>query len=197
MKRLAEKKKGRQVMVLAGACALSVSLLCGCGTEKNGSGAQETGERQEAVSSGKVFGSFQAETLTGESVTEAALEESALTMVNIWGTFCGPCISEMPDLGALDQEYADRGFRVVGIISDVTEPGDETAQEIVEQTGADYMHILASEDLRNGALRVINVVPTTVFVNSEGKRVGEAYAGSRSKEEWAEIIEALLAEVGA
>ena len=103
MKRLAEKKKGRQVMVLAGACALSVSLLCGCGTEKNGSGAQETGERQEAVSSGKVFGSFQAETLTGESVTEAALEESALTMVNIWGTFCGPCISEMPDLGALDQ----------------------------------------------------------------------------------------------
>lgn len=197
MKRFAENRKESHRILLAVAGILSVLLLCACGADQNGAGTQKAGQAQEEVSSGKAFGSFQAETLNGDTITEAVLEESALTMVNVWGTFCGPCISEMPDLGALHQEYADRGFRVVGIISDVTVPGDETAQEIVEQTGADYMHIVASEDLRSGALRVINVVPTTIFVNSEGKRVGEAYAGSRSKEEWAEIIETLLEEVGA
>ena len=39
-------------------------------------------------------------------------------MINVWGTDCGPCIQEMPDLAALHEAYADKGVQVVGLVSD-------------------------------------------------------------------------------
>ena len=176
---------------------LSAMLLCACGKRENASADGNGGSAEaasESESESRVFGTFRSETLDGEAVTQEILEGTDLTMVNIWATFCRPCISEMPDLAALNEEYADRGFQVVGIISDVTQAGDETAGEIVSMTGADYTHIVASDDLRSGFLRIVNVVPTTIFLDREGKRVGETYSGSRSKEGWAEIIELLMEE---
>ncbi len=193
MRRIGNGKNlaGRK-MAVAGLALTAVLCLCACAS--GAGGVEEETQVQEAAG-GKALGDFTSETLTGEAVTQEILEGSQLTMVNIWGTFCGPCISEMPALGELNREYADRGFRVVGIVSDVTAAGDETAQEIVEQTGADYTHIVASEDLRSGILRIVNAVPTTIFIDSEGKRVGEVCMGSRSKEEWAKLIESKLAEL--
>ncbi len=193
MRRIGNRKNSvRRKMAVAGLALTGVLCLCACGS---GAGSVEKETQAQEAAGGKALGDFTSETLAGEAVTQEILEGSQLTMVNIWGTFCGPCISEMPALGELNREYADRGFRVVGIVSDVTAAGDETAQEIVEQTGADYTHIIASADLRSGILRIVNAVPTTIFVDSEGKRVGEVCMGSRSKEEWAELIESKLAEL--
>ena len=33
-------------------------------------------------------------------MTHEVFDDADLTVINIWGTFCGPCIQEMPDLGA-------------------------------------------------------------------------------------------------
>ena len=43
--------------------------------------------------------SFTAKDLDGNTVTEEIFAEKDLTVVNIWGTFCPPCIAEMPELG--------------------------------------------------------------------------------------------------
>lgn len=153
---------------------------------------QDTAENQEPV---KLFGVFDSQTLDGEEVTEEIFAEADLTMVNIWGTFCNPCIMEMPDLGELSREYAEKGFQIVGLVSDVMEPGDETAMEIVKETKADYRHLIASEDLINNVLRYVSSVPTTVFVDREGNVVGEVYSGMRDKETWELIITQCLVEV--
>ena len=42
------------------------------------------------------------------------------------------------------------------------------------------------------ALSDVSVVPTTFFVDSQGRVVAEVYTGSRSYDEWAQIIEELL-----
>jgi len=143
----------------------------------------------------KLFGVFNSQTLEGEEVTEKIFANADLTMVNIWGTFCGPCISEMPDLGEISREYADKGFQIVGMLCDVMEPGDETALEIVGETKADYTHIIASEDLTMNVLQYVSSVPTTVFVDKEGNLVGEVYAGARDKTTWELIINQNLALV--
>ena len=57
-----------------------------------------------------LFGHFDAKTLDGEEVTEEIFANADLTMVNIWGTFCGPCIEEMPYLGEISREYEEKGF---------------------------------------------------------------------------------------
>ena len=48
-----------------------------------------------------ILSSFSTQTLTGESADSTILTGHPVTMVNVWATFCGPCIQEMPDLAAL------------------------------------------------------------------------------------------------
>lgn len=48
--------------------------------------------------------SFTATDFKGNPVTSEIFAKNKLTMVNIWGTFCGPCIREMPDLARINKE---------------------------------------------------------------------------------------------
>jgi hypothetical protein len=41
----------------------------------------------------------------------------------------------------------------------------------------------------------VQAVPETVFLDENGRQVGETYVGSRSEAEWASIIEELLEKV--
>lgn len=162
--------------------------------EKEAENSGQTVENQEETGDEKKdgFGAFESETLDGEKVTEEIFQQADLTMVNIWATFCGPCIQEMPDLAQLSEEYQDKGVQIIGLIGDVGEAGNETAAVIIEETGADYTHIVASPGLQLGILNRISAYPTTVFVNKEGEFVDKAYAGARDKAAWAEIIDQLL-----
>ncbi len=156
-------------------------------------------EEEEAVAGPyDVLKDFTATDLEGNTVTQEIFADSDLTMVNIWATFCGPCINEMPELGELKKDYADKGVNVVGIVIDVTDSdgtvtadGLALAEEIVSETGADYTHLLPSGDLM-ALSNAISVVPTTVFVDSEGNVVGEEYYGALDYDNWARVIDYLL-----
>lgn len=165
-------------------------------TENNVESSKEAGDRATSEDeSVMLFGHFDSQTLEGKEVTEEIFSDAELTMVNIWGTYCGPCVAEMPDLGEISREYADKEFQVIGIICDATEPGNEDAVEIVDKTGADYTHLIASDDLIMNALQYVSSVPTTVFVDKKGYLVGEVYSGARDKATWEQIINQNLAEV--
>lgn len=142
--------------------------------------------------------SFVSTNTLGESVDQTIFKNHKLTMVNIWATFCGPCIDEMPDLARLNEDYADSGFQVVGIIADAEEGNAgqlNTALAIVNQTGAAYTHILASDSLYEAKLNSVQYVPETIFVDAEGNQIGESYVGSKNYENWSKVIESLLSEV--
>ncbi len=141
---------------------------------------------------------FSAAELGGDLLDQSVLADKKLTMVNIWATYCGPCIREMPDLAALDREYEKEGFQVIGIVSDVYTPEDATAENartILNNCGCDYLNLLPDQSLA-ALLNGVSAVPTTVFVDESGNQVGETYIGSRSKEDWADIIDSLLKEIG-
>ncbi|MEG1878370.1 MAG: TlpA disulfide reductase family protein [Pseudoflavonifractor sp.] len=149
-----------------------------------------------------ILADFTASDLEGIDRDQTIFEGYKLTMVNVWATYCGPCLGEMPDLGALHGEYADQGFQVVGIVTDVlnqdgsvSEDQVATAQDVVASTGADYLHLMPSQDLNDSLLYQVSAVPTTIFVDESGNLVGEGYLGARSKDGWAAIIDGLLDEV--
>lgn len=201
---------------LAAALALTMGLAaCGgqagsfsTGTTSPAASSAQSAPASEAASGAVntapgILSSFNAQDLAGNAVTQDVLEGHTLTMVNVWATFCGPCVKEMPELGELSAEYADKGVQIIGMVSDVwTADGaidpDQVAlaQEIADATGADYLHIIPGEDLY-GLLAQINTVPTTFFVDEAGHQVGSAYLGARDKEAWQKILDQMLQEVGA
>ncbi len=142
--------------------------------------------------------SFEAVTLEGDGITSDIFSESRLTMINVWATYCNPCLSEMPGLGELALSYAPEDFRLVGIVSDVPEGSGqqelEQAKELVEATGAGYTHLLLSESLYSGLLADVSAVPTTFFADKDG-RIIDIVIGAMEKDAWKEKIDALLEEL--
>lgn len=162
-------------------------------------GAYAAEEAEQAT--GGIMSSFSATDLEATTVDQSIFEGYNLTMVNVWATYCGPCLSEMPDLGELSEQYAEKGVRIVGLVTDVFNSNGtvsdsqlDTAREIVSTTGANYLHIIPSQDLY-GLVSQITAVPTTFFVDSTGKQVGSTYLGARSKADWETIIAQTLEEV--
>nr|WP_297171126.1 TlpA disulfide reductase family protein [uncultured Agathobaculum sp.] len=191
-------KPNRFILVAALFCL----LLLGACTPTGGSTGQMSSGGQSGSQAG-VLSSFSATDLEGNPVDQSVLANYDLTMVNVWATFCGPCINEMPDLGEIAAEYADEGVQIIGLVTDVLDSDGsisdsqvETAREIVNQTGANYLHLLPSDDL-SGILSQIYAVPTTFFVNSEGVQVGSTIMSAQSKEAWIETIDEMLVEVRA
>lgn len=128
---------------------------------------------------------FQTKTIDGKKIDSSIFKDSKLTMVNIWATFCGPCIEEMPDLQDLYEEVKKEDINIIGIISDTPDDENEPlAKQIINKTGVEYDNIIPDEKLNKGILKDVSGVPTTIFVDSKGNIVGEPIVGSRSKEDY-------------
>ena len=103
-----------------------------------------------------------------------------MTIINIWGTFCTPCIEEMPELGEWAKSMPNN-IQIVGLISDIT--GDEDtkhqklAVSIVEKANADFTQIIANKDFES-IMKWVTGVPTTLFVDKNGNILGEPIIGA-------------------
>ena len=63
---------------------------------------------------------FETTDIFGNEVSSAELfAESRITMLNIWATYCSPCIGELPFLGKIPSEYDKADLQIIGVISDV------------------------------------------------------------------------------
>jgi len=181
------------------AIALLVILpLAACAPVAEPPAAEESPAATEVAAAAEPF-AFSGTALDGTSVDETLFSDHKLTMVNIWGTFCGYCIQEMPDLAELNDTYADRGFQVVGVIGDIADrdgmPTDEerkTIDSLIGQTGADYPHLLPMGDAVTLFLAKTRAYPTSFFVDSAGNVLIKPVEGARSHESWVKLIEALL-----
>ena len=183
------------------AVILAVMLIAVCFTACNTS----TGdikvheESLENVERGS-FSNFTAVDLNGKTVTEDIFKSKKLTMINIWATFCGPCINEMPHLETLSKEYADKDFQIIGIVCDVSYENDgyndslyQDALSIVQATGVTYRNLLPSKSLDIIKLHEVYSVPETIFVDENGELVGQNFVGSRSLESWKAIVDSVFA----
>ncbi|MEM8988025.1 MAG: TlpA disulfide reductase family protein [Pseudomonadota bacterium] len=106
----------------------------------------------------------------GETV---ALQDFAgdVLLVNIWATWCAPCLKEMPSLDRLQAAYADAPFRVLAVSIDAK--GQSVAQEFLDRL--DITTFAAYSDPRAAfavALGADAAVPTTVLIGADGREVG-------------------------
>lgn len=192
--------------MIFGVLVLPALLLSGCtgGTDGKtvetdpGAGAVSSPPVQEETpseeESSAIFVTFEGTDLEGNTVSEDVFTQSKLTMVNVWATYCNPCLREMPGLGELAAEYDGSEFQIIGIVSDVRE-GEEQAlvESLVQQTGANYPHLLLNDSINNAFMGSVSGVPTTFFFDGEGMYLG-GVVGSAEKSEWEELIHGLLEE---
>jgi thiol-disulfide isomerase/thioredoxin len=92
-------------------------------------------------------------------------------LVNLWATWCGPCVVEMPSLDALaGRQSAERGLRVVGISQDST----DGRQKVTDFFAAHhFQHLQPYLDSEMGLMMALGLdtLPTTILYDSQGREV--------------------------
>ena len=150
----------------------------GSKTEKNtgnSSEEQEIGENGFPVN----MPQFTTKDMDGNKVTNDIFADYDRTVVNFWATYCNPCIDELPELAEWKKELPNN-VNLIGLLVDVDEKGSDQyklAEKIIKETGADYQHLIATEEFDDLISDLVGV-PTTFFVDSTGKIIGEPFAGA-------------------
>jgi len=90
------------------------------------------------------------------------------TLVNLWATWCAPCLKEMPELQAYANEQGSNGTQVVGIALD-----DAAAvQAFLDQYAITYPNLIDAPGRADAGVRLGNpsgVLPYSVLVSSDGR----------------------------
>jgi thiol-disulfide isomerase/thioredoxin len=148
------------------------------------------------LGTGYVLRPFSASDLNGHIIDNSFFANQRLTMVNVWGTFCGPCIREMPDLAQLPGEYPSTDFAILGVIADTPDAANEaTARQLTGSTDVTYTNVIPDRSIMTEMLADVSLVPTTFFVDRTGTVVGKILTGSHTKAEWMTIIQGMLANL--
>ena len=112
-----------------------------------------------------------------------------VVFLNFWGTYCPPCVDEMPDLQAVYEELKDEDFVLIGLNA---EEKPEKIKAFVQENGITFP-IVISDDATVNAIFGLKHMPTTWFIDKNGILRGKM-EGQMSKDMALRIAHKLLEE---
>jgi thiol-disulfide isomerase/thioredoxin len=136
---------------------------------------------------GKAAPDFTLQTLDGKSVSLSSFRGRAV-LLNFWATWCGPCKIEMPWFVELQKQYGPQGLQIVGVAMDDSSPQD--IQTFVKEMGVNYP-VLVGKEAVGQAYGGVDVLPTTFFIDRDGKIVSREF-GLQSRSRFVENIQKAL-----
>ena len=122
---------------------------------------------------GKVI-SFQATDLDGNPVSSTEIfAQNKVTMINIWATWCGPCVGELAELQAIHMRFQEKDCGIVGLLTDTD---TEEARRLISENGITYPVYLAPQNLNS--IIPFDAIPTSLFVDRDGAFLGTKFVGA-------------------
>ena len=93
-----------------------------------------------------------------------------IVLLNLWATWCGPCVEEMPALDRLQARLGGPDFAVVAL--SVDRQGRSLVEPFLAKLGVGNLTMYL--DTGNAAMRALKIrgLPTTVLFDREGREVG-------------------------
>ncbi|MEO8044006.1 MAG: TlpA disulfide reductase family protein [Spartobacteria bacterium] len=117
---------------------------------------------------------FQLKNLEGKTI-KLSDYKGKVVLLNFWATWCPPCREEIPDLVALQKQYAARGLVVLGISMD--EGGAAGVARFAKKFEINYPIVMGNEKTSE-AYGGIQVLPTTFIIDRKGKVVDGLQGGT-------------------
>ncbi|MGW5116159.1 TlpA family protein disulfide reductase [Streptomyces noursei] len=189
----------RLALFAAGAAAASLTLsACGDGASggsaqtrfvqgKNGVDTVKPDERQPAPD-------LSGETTTGKKL-DVADYKGKVVIINVWGSWCGPCIAEAPNFAKVANEDKDKGVQFIGINTRDAEKSQAT--EFEEQHKVPYPSLYDPTGklmLRfpKGSLNPQSI-PSTIAIDRQG-RIAARSIGPLAEDDLRKMVDPLIAE---
>jgi thiol-disulfide isomerase/thioredoxin len=163
----------------------SALVLAGCSNDVGSSGNQGYVAGKGIITSVKAAdrkqpGEVAGRTLDGKQVSLADFR-GKVVVVNVWGSWCGPCRAEAPMLAQASRDLAKKGVVFLGI--DSRDPSKDAAKAFVRRFDVPYPSLYDQQGSTLLAFRgtlTPNSVPSTVVVDPQG-RVSGSVLGSLTR----------------
>ncbi|HYD30710.1 MAG TPA: TlpA disulfide reductase family protein [Azospirillaceae bacterium] len=99
-----------------------------------------------------------------------------VVLLNLWATWCGPCVKEMPSLDRLQESLGGAAFQVVALSQD--RAGGRVVEGFFEKHG--LAHLPMYLDPTGEAMKVLKPrgLPLTVLIDREGNEIGRLEGGA-------------------
>jgi thiol-disulfide isomerase/thioredoxin len=117
-----------------------------------------------------------------------------VVFVNLWATWCTPCVKEMPTIAAMARDYAPKGVAVVAISLDRVEDRD-VAQRTLHKLSDGALTFYAGDTFEITGELGFEGLPATVIYDRQGREIGRVLR----EVDWASpearrLLDAALAE---
>lgn len=125
--------------------------------------------------------------------TTLAAYRGQVVVLNLWATWCAPCMEEMPSLAVLQRNFAGR-IAVVPISVDSEGERDKAISELRRLSGGSLPFL---QDMTRGVLFDVQAagMPVTIIYNRQGQEIARLAGGANwGSEDASRLIEAVLAE---
>jgi thiol-disulfide isomerase/thioredoxin len=162
------------------------SFLALLGAALSACAAPEGGARG-ASSEPKLAPALVLQRIDGSGTISLADQRGKVVLVDLWATWCAPCISELPHLQALSERFGADDFLMLGIVLESGNPAE--VQEFVAEKNVRYPQVLGEEDTKDSFGPFLGY-PTKYLIDREG-RVVKRYFGAAG-EELARDVEKLV-----
>ena len=114
-----------------------------------------------------------------------------ITVLNIWATWCAPCLSEMPSINRLKARLGGSALEVIAL--SVDKSGIERPRKYLQDIQANALEIFNNPDPKLPGLLKIEAYPTTIIVGRDGREIGRiAGAVDWDSQEVTKLLEAAL-----
>jgi thiol-disulfide isomerase/thioredoxin len=114
---------------------------------------------------GEPLPALELQDLGGQTVTLSSFEGRAI-LLNLWATWCVPCLDEMPELEELQFQYDPTILSVVGISIDDTPPS--MVHAFLEKNSITYTMLMADGEALLDALHLPPGIPHTILLDDNG-----------------------------
>ncbi|MGB9234368.1 MAG: TlpA disulfide reductase family protein [Terriglobales bacterium] len=148
------------------AAVVAVMVFTGIRMSRESANGPKNGQLMGAVAP-----DFELRAIDGGSLRLSQLRGKAV-LLNFWATYCEPCKVEMPWFVQLQKEYGPQGFQVVGVAMDDASTDD--IAKFAKDMGVNYP-ILVGKEAISVIYGGVNVLPTTFFLDRDGKVVAREF----------------------
>lgn len=143
------------------------------------------------IGKGKKSPTFTFENHDGSTTSLSELK-GTYVFIDIWATWCAPCIQQIPNIKKLEKKYADKNLKFVSISVDRALAYNKW-KEFVANKSLEGIQLYADKSFESDFIKAyaISSIPRFIIIDPEGNIVN-AYASKPSTEQCDEELAALF-----